>query len=89
MEALRTHVLDQLDRHRQIEFSPKPAPPAPAAPKARKNRSGKLAEWQIREIRVASAQGIAADALAVRYRVSEVTIRSIRDRRTWADVPDE
>lgn len=94
MEPLRTHVLDQLEKFARIEFTPRPAP-ATACPKPRlkvgralsvSRKGTRLTACIVRDIRKAFAAGAQVSEIASRFKITTVTARSIRDRRTWADV---
>jgi DNA invertase Pin-like site-specific DNA recombinase len=89
VEAPRLFVIEQLDRHRRIEFSPRPvAAPAPET-KVRgrtRGRGAKLDPEKVRAIRAAWAAGESVADIAGRFNVSKTTVEHIRTRRSWADV---
>lgn len=87
VEASRLFVLEQLDRHRRIPFSPRPAPvtSAPARSRARK-RTAKLNPEKVRDIRQALAAGEPIAHIAARHGVTKVAIEHIESGRSWGDV---
>lgn len=89
MEQQRLHILEWTDRHRRIEFNPRPVPPTAASatstpPKSK--RGAKLDPEAVRAIREGLAAREPVADIAARHGVSKVTVNSIRRGESWTDV---
>lgn len=87
MEPLRLHVIDQLDRHQKIEFSPRPPQEAPTShkPPTRK-RTARLDPESVRAIRASLQAGESAADIAARHGISKMAVLHVRSGRSWGDV---